>query len=226
MSTSKKGISALQLQRNLGLGSYRTAWHLAHRIRLAMKCEPFAKALQGDIEVDETYVGGKPRPGDGKVHKRGRGTKKTPVVALVQRNGGVRTKVVERVNAKTLHAAIKENVAKPSIIVTDEYKAYNRIGKHFDNAHFTVNHGIGQYVNGPIHTNTAESFFALLKRGVHGTFHHVSKRHLPRYCDEFGFRWDNRKVTDIERTTQALKQSKGKRLPLAQVLPLRKLGRR
>ncbi len=86
MATSKKGISALQLQRNLGLGSYRTAWHLAHRIRLAMKCEPFAQALQGDVEVDETYVGGKPRPGTG-YHKRGRGTKKTPVVALVQRDG-------------------------------------------------------------------------------------------------------------------------------------------
>src|SRR5271170_7558673 len=92
MASSKKGISALQLQRNLGLGSYRTAWHLAHRIRLAMKCEPFAQALQGDVEVDETYVGPRrPRLGTGQ-HKRGRGTKKTPVIAIVQRDGGARTR--------------------------------------------------------------------------------------------------------------------------------------
>jgi transposase-like protein len=190
---------------------------MAHRIRLAMKCEPLAKLLQGDIEVDETYVGGKPRPGTG-YHKRGRGTKKTPVVALVQRQGGVRTRVVERVNSKTLQSAIRENVSRPSFIVTDEYAAYRGIGKHFDDAHFVVNHGAGQYVNGPIHTNTAESFFALLKRGVHGTFHHVSKKHLPRYCDEFGFRWDGRKLTDTDRTAQAIRQSKGKRLLYKRVI--------
>jgi transposase-like protein len=217
MATSKKGISALQLQRNLGLGSYRTAWHMAHRIRLAMKCEPFAGALRGEVEVDETYVGGKPRPGTGP-HKRGRGTEKTPVVALVQRQGGVRTRVVERVTAKTLQGAIREAVGKPSVIVTDEFPAYRGIGRHYDDGHFVVNHGLREYVNGPIHTNTAESFFALLKRGVHGTFHHVSKKHLRRYCDEFGFRWDNRKVTDTERTATALKQSKGKRLPYRKIV--------
>lgn len=219
MASSKKGISASQLQRNLGLGSYRTAWHLAHRVRLAMQCEPLAGALQGDVEVDETYIGGKPRPGDDKVHKRGRGTKKTPVIALVQRDGCSRTRVVERVNAKTLHSAIRENVAKPSLIVTDEWPGYRGIGKHYDGNHFFVNHGAGQYVNGPIHTNTAESFFALLKRGVHGTFHHVSKKHLSRYCDEFSFRWDTRKQPDSERRDAAVRQSKGKRLSYRKIVP-------
>lgn len=211
MCSSKKGISAKQLQRNLGL-AYKSAWHMAHRVRHAMASGSFAALLTGTVEVDETYVGGKPRKGDGKVHKRGRGTSKAPVVALVSREGGVRTRVVASVDAKTLRAALQENVAPDARIVTDELAAYRRATEGFKGGHSTVNHGSGEYARGDAHTNTAESYFALLKRGVYGTFHHVSKKHLQRYCDEFSFRWNHRKITDGERLTAALRAAEGKRL--------------
>ena len=218
MCSHKKGVSALQLQRSLGLHTYKAAWFLAHRIRLAMREDSLANKLQGIVEVDETYVGGKPRKGkkdaDGNliVNKRGRGTKKTPVVALIERDGRVKTKVVADVNADNLKAAIRENVNPKATIHTDELPSYNGIGNEFEGGHQTVNHSQGEYARGDINTNSAESFFALLKRGVHGTFHHISKTHLHRYCDEFSFRWDERKITDGERAVEAIKGANGKRL--------------
>jgi len=157
MCSHKKGVSALQLQRNLGLHSYQSAWHLAHRIRLAMAEDPLASKLQGMVEVDETYVGGKPRKGQKDElgnpvkNKRGRGTKKTPVVALVERDGNVKTRVVENVNVFTLRAAIRENVNKQSTIMTDELPAYTGIGQEFEGGHQTVNHSIGEYARGIFH---------------------------------------------------------------------------
>jgi transposase-like protein len=210
--SSKKGYSAKQLQRNLKIKSYKPAWHMAHRIRHAMSTGPLAELLAGTVEVDETYVGGKPRRGDGKLHKRGRGTSKAPVVALVSRGGNVRTRVVTSVDAKTLKAAIRENVSPSAQIMTDELPAYNKAAKGFDGGHLTVNHGLGEYSRDGVNTNTAESFFALLKRGVYGTFHSVSKQHLHRYCDEFSFRWNQRDVTDGERTDAAIRGAEGKRL--------------
>jgi transposase-like protein len=213
LCSAKKGVSALQLQRQLDLGSYRTAWHLCHRIRHAMSKEPLAGLLKGTVEVDETYVGGKPRKEHGAPKsKRGRGTKKVPVVALVERGGKVRAHKIERVNAKALKGAIRENVDRSSRIMTDEWKAYRGIGKEFDGGHHAVNHGKGEYVRGDASTNEVESYFALLKRGITGSFHHVSKQHLDRYCDEFSFRWNHRKATDGERTTEAIKGAEGKRL--------------
>jgi len=218
MCSHKKGVSALQLQRNLGLRSYKSAWHLAHRIRAAMRTDPLARLLKGVVEVDEVYVGGKPRKGKRDengaliVNKRGRGTKKVPVVALVERRGRVRTQVVEHVNANNLKTAIRENVNPTAAIQTDDLSLYDGIGQEFAGGHQMVNHSMGEYVRGEVTTNTAESFFALLKRGVHGTFHHVSKRHLHRYCDEFGFRWDCRKMSDGERAEAAIRGSAGKRL--------------
>lgn len=214
MCSHKKGVSALQLQRNLGLGSYRSAWHLAHRIRESMKSEPLRSGLKGIVEVDETYIGGKPRKGTGIINKRGRGTRKQPVMLMVERDGKAISKPVEFVNAETLKGAIKEMVNKESTIMTDEWKSYTGIGKDFKGGHKIVNHGLGEYVNGNAYTNTAESYFALLKRGVHGTFHHISKKHLAKYCNEFSFRWDNNKVTDGERTENAIKGFEGKRLML------------
>jgi transposase-like protein len=210
----KKGVSALQLQRNLGLRSYRSAWHLAHRIRKAMETDPMASALKGIVEVDETYVGGKPRKSTkkSKVSKRGRGTKKTPVLAMVERKGKARARKVERVSAKELKKAIKDNVSKNSVIMTDDFKSYQGLKNDFEGGHGVVKHSRGEYVRGDIHTNTGESFFALLKRGVHGTFHHVSKEHLDRYCDEFSFRWDHRDVSDGLRTEKAIKDMVGKSL--------------
>jgi transposase-like protein len=221
MCSHKKGVSALQLQRNLGLHSYQSAWHLAHRIRLAMKEDPLASALQGIVEVDETYVGGKPRKGqkdaDGNPvkNKRGRGTKKTPVIALIERGGRVRTRVVAHVTASNLKEAIRENVSRAAAINTDDLKLYQGIGAEFRGGHQTVNHSRGEYTRGTVHVNSGESFFALLKRGVHGTFHHISKKHLSRYCDEFDFRWNHRKITDGARAVAVIQQAEGKRLVCA-----------
>ena len=216
MTSSKKGVSALQIQRNLGLGSYRSAWHLAHRIRLAMNTSEFKSLLKGTVEVDETYVGGKPRKGNrGNSEiksKRGRGTKKVPVLALVERNGDVVSRPIERVNAKTLKRAIRENCHKDCCIMTDEWPSYMGIGKEFNGGHEVIRHNRKEYVRGNASTNTVESYFALLKRGIHGTFHHVSKNHLHRYCDEFSLRWNNRKVDDAKRTIDVIRNAEGKRL--------------
>jgi len=217
MCSHKKGVSALQLQRNLGLHSYNSAWFLAHRIRLAMKEWPKPTALAGTVEVDETYVGGKPRkgwviPGEPSRIKRGRGTLKTPVLALVERNGRVRSNPVDRVDSRTLKKAIMENVDRSSTIMTDENSCYFGIGRRFAGGHQTVKHSIGEYTYHGASINTAESYFALLKRGVHGTFHHISKKHMHRYCNEFSFRWDLRKSNDGERTAQAIRGAEGKRL--------------
>jgi transposase-like protein len=168
--------------------------------------------LSGTVEVDETYVGGKARPGSGETRKRGRGTKKTPVVALVERGGRVRAHKIERVDAATLKGAIRENVDRKAQIMTDEFRSYHGLGKEFAGGHEVVRHSAGEYARGDAHTNTVESYFALLKRGVMGSFHHVSKQHLDRYCDEFSFRWDHRSITDSERAEIAINGAVGKRL--------------
>jgi len=220
MCQSKKGISALQLQRQLELGSYESAWFMCHRIRHAMQTT--GGLLKGDVEVDEAYVGGKPRkknfnPGDNLPEKNnavGRGTTKVPIVALVQRDGEVRTRVVADVTAKTLKQTIEMHVNKQeSTLYTDDFGQYRTIGREFGGGHFTTKHSIGSYVgpNGE-HSNTVESYFALIKRGVYGNFHHVSAKHLFRYCAEFEFRWNNRHGNDAYRTLEALKQTSGKRL--------------
>lgn len=211
--SSKKGISACQIQRMLKV-TYKTAWFMMHRIRHAMQTDEYAADLAGTVEVDETYVGGKPRKG-GPPSLPGRGTKKTPVMVLVSRDGEARTGTVERVNADTLHKAITDNVARSARLVTDEFPSYRGIGYLFGGGHHTVNHGVGEYSRGDVHTNTAESFFALLKRGVYGTYHHVGKNHLDKYCDAFAFRWNHRKVSDGARTKAALASIGGKRLTYA-----------
>lgn len=211
MCNAKKGVSALQLKRSLGLGSYQTAWHMAHRIRHAMAQEPLRGLLQGIIEADETYVGGKPRPGDGKKRKHGRGTTKTPVVVLVERGGRARAKVVADVSGPTLKRVLTSNVNTYSTLMTDQYIAYRGVGMPFA-GHERVNHSAGEYARGDAHVNTAESFFALLKRGIVGSFHNVSKRHLPRYVEEFSWRWNLREYKDATRTEIALKLTEGCRL--------------
>jgi transposase-like protein len=206
MNSSKKGISAHQLHRSLGT-TYKSAWFMCHRIRESMRNSKPRRPLGGKVEVDETYIGGKTRKGI-----KGRGSeRKTPVVALISRGGKMRTRVVQRVNASELKGAIRDMVRRDAMIYTDEWASYRGIGKEFK-GHKVVRHKDGQYVKGNAHTNTAESFFALLKRGVHGTFHHISKEHLPRYCDEFSFRWDRRKGKDGPRVADALRATKGKRL--------------
>jgi transposase-like protein len=213
MCSSKKGVSALQLQRNLGLGSYRTAWHLAHRIRLAMKAQPVAGMLAGEVQVDETYVGGKRRATADRPREYGRGTSKAPVLVLVETNGKAVSHPIQRIRSVDLKAAMQEVIDPAAAIVTDELPAYPKAAAEFAGGHFTVNHSHGQYVRTDgRHTNTAESFFALLKRGHYGVFHQISKKHLHRYCDEFTFRWNGRKLTDAARRDGAVKGAEGKRL--------------
>lgn len=210
--SSKKGISALQLSRMLGV-TYKSAWFMAHRIRLVLKGEPFKKMLKGTVEVDETYIGGKPRY---KSHTLGRRpfseSGRSTVVALVQRGGKTRSHRFDSVSGGSLKDEIRKNVARTATIMTDDFKPYRGIGKEYQGGHQVVAHSRREYVRGRVHTNSAESFFALLKRGVMGTFHHVSKQHLNRYLDEFTFRWNTRKISDGERFETALSLVAGKRL--------------
>jgi len=211
LCASKKGMSAHQLHRMLGV-TYKSTWFMAHRLRYAMSQEPLASKLTGIVEANETYVG--PKHVHGK-HGRGAG-KKVPVVALVERGTGrVRAFPVEPVTAANLGAAMREQVDHRATIMTDELNVYEPIGHSFI-AHETVKHGDGEYVRGNVHTNAAEGFFSLLKRGITGVYHHVGKGHLGRYCDEFAFRYEYRKVEDGERARLAVLGAEGKRLTYKQ----------
>ncbi|MEX2188512.1 MAG: IS1595 family transposase [Pirellulales bacterium] len=219
MTSSKKGVSSHQIARELGV-TVKTGWFLTMRIREAMKQEPLAGMLTGRVEVDETYVGGKPRY-KGK-NPRGMGTKKQPVAVLVERNGNAVAMPVAQVTGLTMKGEIHKIVAEDAAIFTDEGTWYQGLGTEFLGGHHTVKHKAKEYVrydsNGAVFatTNTAESFFALLKRGHYGIFHQLSKRHLPRYTDEFTFRWNWRKVTDGERMAAAIMGTEGKRLKYKQ----------
>jgi transposase-like protein len=220
---SKKGVSALQIKRQTGL-SYKSALFLMHRIRFAMS-DPIGvddTPLEGVVEVDETYVGGKPRgrPTLGWGHRRR--NKKTPVVAMVQRGnpGRVRAFAVPRVTSRTLKAAIKANVHRDTRLMTDDSNLYTLVGREYWN-HEVVRHREYEYARGDVTTNTVESFFALLKRGVYGTFHSVSPEHLHRYVSEFQFRWNTRKMDDGARTIAAIRNGEGKRLMTRYRIPVR-----
>ena len=204
---------------------------MAHRIRHAMDREPLnglLGAAGGTVETDETWVGGKPR-----TRKRQIGASrerpvpsKTRVVGLVERGGRARAHVVPDLTAPTLKAAVRAHVDPSARLMTDENHAYIGLASEFAGGHETVNHSAGEYARGDTTTNTVEGFFGLFKRGVMGSFHHISEKHMDRYLNEFSFRWDLRKVTDGERTVEAIKASEGKRLmyrqPIAAINPERK----
>ena len=227
--SSKKGMSAHQLHRMLKV-TYKTAWFMAHRIRFAMENSGPSGPMTGVVEVDETYVGGKPRHAnnDTSPKKMGRRiaseSKKTPVVALVQRDGMVRTKVVANVTAKNLGSVLGEHIAPDATVNTDQFVLYKNLLYSWNKLrHDMVNHSQKEYVrynaDGTVsHVNTAESFFSLIKRGVYGSFHHVSREHLFRYCGEFAFRWNTRKLTDGERMEVAMEMTEGKRLTYRQTV--------
>jgi transposase-like protein len=197
MLVSKKGMSALQIQRFLGFGSYETAWLMCHKIRTAMVED--IKKLGGIVEVDETYVGGsdKNRHWDKRSRTRGRGdTGKTAVVGAVKRKGNVVARVVERTDRNTLEAFVREAVSnRVSLLCTDSFPGYARLRHRFN--HQSVDHTIGQHVVGAVHRNTIEGFWSIVKRGVVGTFHRVSKKYLHLYVAEFQFRYNNRHDADI-----------------------------
>jgi transposase-like protein len=184
--SSKKGISTHQLHRMLGI-SYKSVWFMAHRIRHALKQLPAVDKLKGIIEADECYIGGRVKGGpDG--HGR---DNKTPVFSLVERKGRVRSFTVPKVTAKNLKTIIRENVERESQIMTDSFLSYRGLKREFAD-HQTVDHSIEEWVRGEAHVNTAEAYFSLLKRGINGTFHHVSSHHLHRYLAEFDFRYNAR----------------------------------
>jgi transposase-like protein len=207
-ATSKKGVSALEIHRHTGV-SYKSALFMLHRIRFAM-AGSVDGPLKGDVEVDETYVGGKPR--HRQAGKPGRKSDKTPVLAMVERNGRVKSSV----NAKNFKQTIRDNVDRSSRILTDEHMAYRGIGKEYAGGHHAVCHSAYEYVRGDVHSNTVEGFFSIVKRGLHGIYHSVSKEHLHRYMAEFEFRYNFRELDDGERTVAAIKRSVGKRLQYRQ----------
>lgn len=207
-STSKKGVSALELHRQTGL-SYKTCLFMLHRIRFAM-AESVSGMLSGDVEVDETYVGGKPRNRGN--NKRGRGTKKQCVLAMVERGGKVKTRPVANVTAKTLKQVIRENVHPSAALYTDENSAYTGIGSEFACGYQTTCHSKREYVRGDVHSNTIEGFFSIVKRSINGIYHAVNKEHLHRYMSEYEFRYNNRELDDGDRTAAAIKASEGRRL--------------
>jgi transposase-like protein len=210
MCASKKGISAHQLHRMLGLG-YRAAWFMAHRIRYAMNGEGTEPKLSGTIEADETFIGGKHK-GHGCYAARQR---KSPVVTLVERNGRAKSFPMQEVCANNLKPIVKQYIEQGANLMTDNSGLYAPMRGHFA-SHDVVNHSDGEYSRREgakiIHTNTVEGYFSILKRGIMGTFHHVSRQHLGRYLDEFDFRYNARETTDGERAELAVMGVVGKRL--------------
>jgi transposase-like protein len=205
LCASKKGLSSHQLHRMLGI-TYKSAWFMTQRIRYAMEQGTFRK-LRGVVEADETDVGGKAK----NAHRGQRTPKKIPVVALVERNGRAFARKVANVNALNVVPFLRNTVSAKATVMTDGAPIYDHLSKDFAD-HKQVNHAAGQYVKGDAHTQTVESFNSLLKRGLMGSYHHISEHHLDRYLSEFSFRWSHRKETDGTRTVAALQQSEGKRL--------------
>lgn len=196
MLQSKKGISALQIQRLIGSGAYKTAWYMCHRIRAAMKDGGFAK-LMGEVEVDETFIGGKDnnRHWNKKGHITG-GSGKVGVIGAISRKGNVVCQIIEKTDRATLTGFVRRTVnERVSLVATDEAYGYDAVKRFFP--HEVVKHSEREYVRGNIHTNNIEAFWSLLKRGVIGTFHNVSKDYLPLYLAEFSYRHNNRNNPDI-----------------------------
>jgi transposase-like protein len=218
MCASKKGISAHQLHRMMGL-PYKTAWFMAHRIREGMRVLNPKGPLGGagkTVEVDETYVGGKEKNKHRKKRVKGNigGQGKEIVFSLVERGGAVRSQHIPEVTAKTLRPILAEQMHAASALMTDGEGQYRLVGPMFA-SHEVVNHSIGEYVRGEAHTNTVEGYFSILKRGIAGVYHHVSQQHLKRYLAEFDFRYNERQalgVADIARATKAVAGVVGKRV--------------
>lgn len=211
LCSSKKGMSAHQLHRSIGV-TYKTAWFMFHRIRHAMADESFQAAMSGIVEVDETYIGGKRRGGP-----TGRPSAltshKVPVVALVQREGRAESFRAANVGKDELQGAVHRHVDSSTRVMTDQWSGYQGLSRDF--SHETVNHAQAEYVRGDVSTNTVEGYFATLKRGINGVYHHVSEAQLPRYLAEFDFRYNTRDLSDGRRTLEALTQAEGKRLRFA-----------
>lgn len=216
--TARKSVSSLQLSKELGI-TQKSAWFMLHRIREACKAGQFL--LIDVVEIDETYVGGKERNKHGKKKLRaGRGAVgKQAVMGLRQRAGPVKAMPVPSTDRDTLQGLVREHVAPGSTVYSDDHRAYLSLGSRAQVQHGVVRHSVSEYVNGMAHTNGIESMWALLKRGYHGTFHHVSAKHLGRYVDEFTFRLNegNCQVDTLERMQAWARAIGGKRLTYKQL---------
>ena len=201
MCQSKKGMSALQIHRTMGTGSYETAWYMCTRLRAAMKNETFDKLI-GEVEADETWIGGKDRNRHWNKRSHAWGphlSGKTMVIGAISRKGNVVCQMIEEAGFNTLENFVKETVSKKvTLMATDENFGYRHLGGH-GFVHKTVNHSHHEYVVGSTHTNTIEGFWSLLKRGIVGSYHKVSKDYLPLYLNEFAFRYNHRNDPDIFR---------------------------
>jgi transposase-like protein len=214
MAASKKGMSALQLSRMLGI-TYKSAWFLCHRIRESMtpnNPSPIG-GQRNVVEADETFIGGKSKY---RAYAK-KEPKKHAVMTLVDRDGESRSFHVANVRAKTLREKIVTTVSRKSHLMTDELASYAKVGKEFAN-HGTVDHSANEYtrLGGFVHINTAECRFSLMKRAVYGTHHSISEAHLPRYLSEWDYKWNTRKISDAERAAIAVNGGEGKRLQYRQ----------
>jgi transposase-like protein len=208
MAASKKGMSAKQIERMLGV-TYKTAWFLMHRIREAMSAALGDGPLGGPgktVEADEAFVGGR-------AHNRAfrKPAPKKKVVALVERGGRARSFHVANIHGNTVRSALVTNIDRASTLMTDEASIYRDVGREFG-YHGHILHAGRQYAKGVVHSNTAENFFSILKRGVIGTYHHWSEAHMHRYLAEFDFRYSHKDVSDAERSDELLRGIVGKRL--------------
>lgn len=205
LTSRKKGISSVQLGKDIGV-TQKTAWFMLHRIRHAVRTESLEKPLSGIIEADETFIGGKMKGGT-----VGRGSEnKTMVFGMLERGGRVVAETIEHASKKTIQTIMRNNIDRNAVIMTDEHKAYLGLEDTFD-SHETVNHGTKEYARpGGIHVNSIESFWALFKRGVVGTFHHVSEKHLNKYVDEFEHRYNSKSLKDADRFTMTLGHLNGR----------------
>jgi len=204
VTSHKKGISSVQLGKDLDI-TQKSAWFMLQRIRACFGIDE--GKLQDEVEVDETYVGGKNknRHVDKKVlFSQGRSYKdKTPVVGMIQRGGKLAATVVKDVTRKTLRKVLLDHIESGATLYSDEWRGYNGIGRYFD--HSFIRHGQKEYANGNTHTNTIEGFWSILKRGIIGIYHYTSKKHLQLYLDEFVFRYNCRSFTEIERFNTLLR---------------------
>jgi len=204
ISSHKKGISSLQLARDLGT-TQKTAWFMLHRIRVCLGLENNSQ-LANEVEVDETYIGGREK----NKHEnkqvegtQGRSTKtKTPVLGLVERNGKLVATIIPNASVKTLTPVVRQYVAEGSVVYTDEWGGYKNMHKIYE--HLYVHHKEREFVNGNVYTNTIEGFWGFLKRGIFGIYHYTSKKHLQRYVDEFVYRYNTRKFDDNVRFNSLL----------------------
>lgn len=218
IANSKNGMGSHELGRALGV-TQKSAWFMLHRIRLAMQSGSI-EMFDGTVEVDETYIGGIAKNMHAKDRERkikggGPSGNMTAVVGIVQRGGNVVGKVVKDTTLPTLQGFVRDNVHRRSTVYTDGARAY--VGLRDDFNHASVDHRLGEYVNGVVHTNNIESFWALLKRAIRGAYVSVSPEHLWRYVDERAFAFNYRKNTDMERFTAALDQITGRRLTYAEL---------